>query len=309
MKRFSKRIVLLIFILLILEVLFGVFSKTILINEPDAGTNHSNFKQSLFDKEADIVILGASKANHHFITDSLAKFFGLSTYNCGVDGDNVLASKIQFESLVNRHQPKLVILDLTGGQTSGKWKSLLLSHKSYYGLNDSYTEMCNELLDTKARISIKSSFYRMNGAFLDLIESYVKGDKNQTGYIPLLGSSPHLTVRYKNNLDDLDPSYVSNFRIDEVQENCMNYIVNYCKTHNIPIYITYSPSLIIYTNGLTDKYDEYCQEHNVTFLNWEGDTNYINHPEYFKDFNHLNEKGSIIFTRDFINKIKEFGYE
>ena len=46
----------------------------------------------------------------------------------------------------------------------------------------------------------------------------------------------------------------------------------------------------------------------LTYLSWNSDTTYTNHPSLFYDMTHLNEIGAIAFTKDFIGKLKKKGF-
>lgn len=84
----------------------------------------------------------------------------------------------------------------------------------------------------------------------------------------------------------------------------MDLIVKKCQDEGIDLRVVYSPHLITYTNEMLSAFENYCSSRNVLFYNYESDTTYTNHPEYFIDFSHLNDKGAKIFTNDIINRLK-----
>ena len=265
------------------------------LNEPDAGNNHSNLKQSLFDKQADILILGASKANHHYITDSIQKFFKMSVFNAGLDGDNIVTSRVQFEAMSERSRPQIVILDLSGGQMAGNWESAFLSHKAYFGIEKHYSSVAKRFLSYESRLKLQSSLYKINEELLDVMQSYIRGSIINSGFIPLQGSNEHLCPIVKKDM--------AKYEMGEVQRENLDYIVDYCKVKDIILFIVYSPTLITYTNGITESFRSYCNEKEVPFMCYENDSIFINHPEFFKDYNHLNILGAQKFTFDIINRI------
>ena len=301
MKKTFLWFVLFLMGLVAIDFLSGLVSKPLLLDEPDAGSNHSNFKQSLYDKDADILLLGASKANHHYINDSLEQHFRMSVFNCGIDGDNIVTSRTQFDAMKERRLPKMVILDLSGGQLGSDWESVFLTHKVYEGIEPHYTSVAKEYLSTKRRIMLLSSLYKLNEEIPDLLLSYIQGQNGNNGFSPLLGTNANISHITKT---DKKP-YV----IGEVQRDNLDYIVSCCKEHSIKLVVVYSPTLITYNNGVTQSFADYCSENNVPFFNYESDTLYTNHPEYFKDYNHLNIIGAKVFTKDIINKIESSIHE
>lgn len=279
-----------------LDYIFGYLARPLLLNEPDAGNNHSNLKQSLFNKRADLLVFGASKSNHHYISDTLQHHFKVSVCNSGIDGDNIVTSYIQFESMLERHIPQMVILDLSGGQLAGDWKNVILTHKCYYGVHAIYSNTMNELLPICDRLNLFSSFYRLNEELPDLIQSYIVGDRNNNGFIPLIGSAPNMSHIVKGDKK-------KEYKIEDVQKKYLSQIIDRCHNLGIELYAVYSPSLISYDNNISQVIGRYCEEKGVTFFNYEGNYNYVKHPELFKDYNHLNIQGARRFTRDIIIRI------
>lgn len=181
-----------------IDFLLGYILKPILISEPDASNNHSNFKQSLFNKSGDILILGASRANHHYNSSIISQHFNMIVYNAGVDGDNIITTRVQFESMLSRKTPQLVLLDISAGQLKGQWESMLLSHKCYYGSNKYYTQVVNDIFSLYDKIFLLSNMYRFNEAIPDILFSYIIGNKGCDGYMPMIGSAPNLSSIVKD---------------------------------------------------------------------------------------------------------------
>ena len=281
---------------LCLDYLTGTIVKPFLMKVPDAGNNFSNLKQSLIDREADILVLGASKANHHYIVDSLERHYQMPVCNAGIDGDNIVTSLVQFNALTQKRQPKIVIIDLSPGQMADEWEPFFLTHKCFYRVEPHYTLTINNNLKLSERLKLLSSLYRYNEVLLEVIQSYETGETNSKGFIPLYGTNDQLFHKKKN--------YQSGqYAFGQYQEQCLDAIVNKCKEIGCSVYIVNSPTLITYTNGVCESFNDYCVKRNVPFVNYEGDTAFVNHPELFKDFNHLNLEGAKLFTRNFINLI------
>ncbi len=277
------------------DLFVGCLARPFLLNEPDAGNNHSNLKQSLFNKEADLLVFGASKSNHHYIPDSLQHYFNMSVCNTGIDGDNIVTSSIQFDAMLSRHVPQVVIIDLSGGQLAGDWESVLLTHKCYYGVHPIYTNIINELLPIYDRLKLYSGLYRLNEVLPDLLQSYFVGDKINSGFIPLTGSTPNMKHIVKEDK--------SEYKIGDVQKKFLSKMFEKCQDLGIELYTVYSPTLISYNNNIAQVIGSYCEEKGVTYFNYEGDLNFVEHPDLFKDYNHLNCQGARRFTKDIIERI------
>ena len=276
--------------------------KPFLMKVPDAGNNFSNLKQTLIDRKADIIVLGASKANHHYITDSLEQYFHMSVCNAGIDGDNIVTSMVQFNAMAKKHPPKIVIIDLSAGQMADEWEPFFLTHKCFYGIEPNYTSIINNNFNWSERIKLHSSLFRLNEVLLDVVQSYGTGETNSKGFIPLYGTNSELYHKIKDYQR-------GEYDFGSYHEQCLDDIVKKCKNFGSRVYIVNSPTLITYTNGVCEEFNDYCVRRDVKFVNYENDTTFINHPDLFKDFNHLNIKGAELFIQNFINKIDGFENE
>ena len=77
-------------------------------------TSGENYRTTyaLDSTNADIIILGSSRASHHYVPKIIKDSLGLSCYNTGRDGNFLLFNFAVFKSIVKRYSPKVVILDL-----------------------------------------------------------------------------------------------------------------------------------------------------------------------------------------------------
>lgn len=60
----------------------------------------------------DILIFGSSRAQQHYIPDTIFKNTGFSVYNCGIGGQGIPFSYIQIHETLKRYSPKIIILDI-----------------------------------------------------------------------------------------------------------------------------------------------------------------------------------------------------
>lgn len=86
MKRFFKLTVLFVFILFIASLLLDVVFTTI-ISQSSERNKVENIMHS-FGKKYDVVIMGTSRANNHFVTNLFEKK-GLKSFNYGISGSHL----------------------------------------------------------------------------------------------------------------------------------------------------------------------------------------------------------------------------
>jgi len=287
--------ILTVLIVLAADVLAGVIGDYFALREPDAGTEHSAFKQSLFDKEAECLILGASRASSHYDPSIIEDSIGLKTYNAGISGGNIFISYPQLCGFMSRCIPKIVILDLTRGQVDGDWRPRFMTHKVYYGLCDEYTEMFDRYYGVFDRLKLKSNLFRFNNAVPNLVKSYIIGDTDFNGFFPLTGSASGLSP-----CEDENRSFV----LTDERVEVLISIIKICRENSIELIAVSSPHLR--TNKAVNRVlDSLFTAHSVPFISYVGREPYISDMSLFKDYSHLNHKGAEIFSKDFAHRLKE----
>ena len=109
MKRFFKLTVLFIFILFIASLLLDVVFTTI-ISQSSERNKVENVLHS-FGKKYDVVIMGTSRANNHFVTD-LFENKGLKSFNYGISGSHLFETSLLLKLMMaNKFQIKNLILE------------------------------------------------------------------------------------------------------------------------------------------------------------------------------------------------------
>jgi hypothetical protein len=62
--------------------------------------------------KADIIVVGSSRASHHYISDTIEKYTGLSVFNGGRDNMGIHYTKATIREMLKRHTPKYIVLDI-----------------------------------------------------------------------------------------------------------------------------------------------------------------------------------------------------
>ena len=119
-------------------------------------------------------------------------------------------------------------------------------------------------------------------------------DARDDGFRPLIGeldkAKVHVEIDEKRNyvFDDLKISYLNKL-IDESQ--------------GAELYIVVSPIWYGMDSLQFEPVKQICQERGVPFIDFSNDPKYVHHDEYFKDGNHMNERGADEFTRDLLRRL------
>lgn len=247
---------------------------------------------------SDVVIVGSSRAAHHYVTsilcDSIASYIGktYSVYNAGLDGHYISSSLCVIESILDRCKPKLIILDVYDPEFSSANVSsnLETSLLSYY-VNPHIKKQINQR-SRKEWLKCLSNMYRYNLNMIPIFSLYLHKYGLSDGYEPLSGT----------NLDTL--CYVAPVHdTDLPTSDYFKRVMTRLKDLQIPLVIVGSPCYKpINSNEVVCGL---CCDCNIPYLDYYKNEPFASHPEYFYDDNHLNDEGARLFTSLLYASIKQ----
>ena len=280
------------------DLLVGAVTKDAILNVRDVGVNQTNTVQAFFKRTADVLILGPSTANHHYDCRIIEDSLGLTCYNAGRDGQNVIYDAMVLEGFLTRCTPKLVVVDVTLPTLSDTWMSSLNDFNCYYGFLQPIDNVIDSIGDPLDRFKRMSNIYRYNKTWEWLLNArFVKTAEELDGYRPMPVNQTR--VEFHASEDS------SVFKMDEKCRSYLNKIICVCKDNNIQLVFVNSPSLSIDKGNFDRDMSTLFREKGIKYLSWNGDTTYTNHPNLFYDMTHLNEIGAMVFTKDFIRQLKK----
>lgn len=251
----------------------------------------STIYQSLFKKSADVIILGSSTANHHYNSKMMEDSLGMTVYNSGLDGRDMIYFDVVLQSTITRQIPKYVILDVSAGHLDGGWIDRISDTKLYYGENEPVTHYYDTETGRQQQLKLISALYRYNKTLSYLIRVKFDSPNILNGFAPLEG-----------NKGRFERSYVNNFTPDLKELIHLDNIVELCKINNSKLILVQSPQAV--DNIAFDGWvSSYALDHGVTLLKENQNSYYYNNPELFYDGSHLNIDGATVLTNKIINSI------
>jgi hypothetical protein len=259
---------------------------------------------SLDSTKADVIILGSSHAKHHYVPSIFEDTLGLNCYNFGSGGQNIFYHYGILGSLLVRHTPRIVMLDLitidfrkTEKSYNTERLSILMPYYARY-------KAIKEVLDSRGpfeKIRSLSKIYPFNSQLLHMLNSFI-GDKNVSvnlmkGYMPLEGK----LTEYQQNT-----SKSNNFELDPLKISYIKKIISLCKQNKIRLVIINSPSLLN-SEGESMSFDvieEIGKENDTEVWNYENDKKLLK-AEYIHDVYHLNDEGAHVYTRAIASRLRQ----
>ena len=277
------------------DLLIGAVSRKLVMAAPDAGLNQTNTAQALFNKKADVLVLGSSRANHHYVSSMFKDSLGLSCYNAGRDGHDILYAYMIFQSFLERNTPKMVVVDIASSMMDGSWIQNNKDMTCFYGASKVVTDVLDkDGLKGFDKVKMLSNLYRYNNTLEWIATAYLSNWGEGDGYFPMPVTNNGMKKQ------------VGKDRKFTPHPKCLAYlddIVKTCKEKNIQLILCVSPSLSYSMHGLNDWMMEYGKQQQIKTLDFTGDTTYVDHPDLFFDATHLNDLGARAFTKHFLNNV------
>ena len=297
--KFIVKLLLIVLIILVLDFTIGKTLRYFYYKEQFGRQYRATFA---IDKcKANVLIFGSSRAYHHYVPSIIEDSLKETCYNTGSPGQFLFYNYATLKAVLKRYTPKLIILDVSASclgieKSSYERLSFLLP---YY---KDHPEMRSiiELKSPYEKYKLISSIYPFNSNLLMIAGGNTKYFKAKS--VDFNGYKPLSRVMNKS----IETIEEKPYALDSTKVKILNLFIKDCQDLKVKLYLAYSPAYINYTkidfSIITAK--QIALKSNVHFFDFSNDTTFTKHPELFDDFDHLNEKGSQLFTKIIISKIK-----
>jgi hypothetical protein len=246
----------------------------------------------------DIVIIGSSRAQHHYIPELITKKTGLSCYNIGRDGMRMLYYETIFNAMLDYHKPKIIILDLTFGDLGDEANDKALTAAAvlpFLNENKALEDQIHKNNKPEYYKGKLSVLYRVNSLPLSVLQHHLGfGSKTYSGYKPLYGGDLKISkMSFWNNKDYKEPK-------DKLK--AFENIVKISKAKNIKLYVVISPALEIPVFNAERSANRILSKFGLKSYSYAQLFN-IKQRDFFHDPGHLNNIGAEIFTDRLISDL------
>ena len=254
----------------------------------------------LTESQDELMILGSSRAAHHYVPQVFEDSLGMSCYNAGSDGMciyyhyGILASRIQ-----RGCPPKMVILEVisTDAEVSqGATFSLDAALDRYAPHYGEFTEIDSLFAYNgwKERVKLMSKTYRYNSKLVQTIKcNYIPWPEDR-GYEALTGV---MQVAEGAKAADVLAPASDDPTIEERKLVYLQKFIYDCKANNIQLVMCYSPYYGQAVPNSIRMIEGIAAKNDVLFLNY-GDDERFQKPEYFQDASHLNDTGATEYSKE-----------
>lgn len=297
MKKFVISLLAILIGLLVVDRTVGV----IMDNLRDHTMARKAFKiRKIMNKmDCDNVILGTSRAEDHFIPSILEDSIGETFYNAAMTGtENIFSQYAHLCLLLENNCPKRVILELSDKDCKDNGTRFALSHLyPYAGINEGVDSVLRNARNYPLVKLLK--LYRYKGSSISYISGLFKDESGEAeaGYKkispPVYFPDALIWVDITDKNDELKLHYIEKF-------------IQKCREHDIQLIFTCSPRYRKPNPKLLDPVREIAEKHEIPFFDYERSEEFLKHPEYFRDRNHLWDAGARKFTSTFAHDLKQY---
>ena len=295
MKRFIIKLLILLIVLIFIDQSIGAILQYCVLHSKGGITGRNNY--ILNHTNEDCLIFGSSKASHHYIPSVFKDSTGLTTYNCGQDGNGIYYAYPVITTILNRYSPNCIIYDVKPEFDLWEYQSderYISSLKLFYGQSEIIDSIIYSI-DPIMKIKFLAKSYLFNSQIttpiMGIIKSKPSGDN---GFLPLNGT-------FDGDIKVMS----SNYQYDNNKINLLEKLILKCSIGTQLIFAV-SPSLYEEDIEIYMPIYKLCKKHNIPFLFYGDKDEFINKKKIFKDSPHLNEQGALLYSqiisRD-INKI------
>lgn len=265
---------------------------------------HSPFamipEYTMWKVNTDIVVIGASEAQHSYIPGIIEKRLGKTVYNCGNDGSRFYYQNTMIHGILKRYTPELIIWSISPQELcspSSEDKDRLSRLNTFYNED----EFCKKALSTKSKyepLKLKSESYVFNSRLLTYLYKLFTADYpyEKGAYAPLYGTDKGLEIKNRSWSNSYDKEIA----------NVFEETIKACKEKGAGIVIVFTPRFEKEEHeNLTSykKIKEILQKYDTPLIE-----DLYHHPSLmkaslFKDHGHMNNDGATIFNEMLCDKL------
>lgn len=254
----------------------------------------------LQESKEDILILGSSRAAHHYVPQIFEDSLGMSCYNAGSDGMCIYYHYGILAGMISRgHIPSLVIYEVMPDDVLDTHRATFTLEAALDRLAPHYGEV--DLIDSifalngwKETLKLKIKTYRYNSKLVQTIKCNFFRTKEERGY-----------EGYNGVLKEIDNKSISSddYCFDDSKIKYVRKFITLCHDNGIRLYFYYSPSFGGRSSSGIVKIKEVAEEYNVPFDDYSDIYQFQGTPLYY-DRTHLNDFGAHEYSRFVASELK-----
>lgn len=260
--------------------------------------------------DADIIVLGSSRAATHIDPALISKTTSMSCFNLGMMGHNFYIENARYNYYLQHNKaPKLIILSLD--YESLQRRPDLFNHTQFLAyLDDSIIAKATQQYDGFAKYDYSLPLLKYVGEqtlIFSLVNNYFNPERNKPDRTNgFFARDAKWSLEVDKVLDTLPPYTVVPDSLSLAAFECF---LRDTKEKNIKVVFVHSPShplgqqKVINRQDIISLYQNIAKRNSIPFLDYAADTMCSN-KDYFLNSTHLNKYGAAFFTAKLLNDLK-----
>lgn len=246
--------------------------------------------------QPDILILGSSRALHHYVPDILEDSLKMSCYNAGSNACSIIPMYCRFRNVVERYTPKIIIYEVYS-ETDYFVNDITRNEEDvrlYYD-NDAIRKVYNDVKPND-KLKMVSSLYRYNSKIGRTIGSFFeKPHPVSKGYSPFSGVITQEPIKIETHKGD----------VDSVKIKYLKKLIEDSKDSGISLVFAVSPWYKCPSDEELDLIKSICSQYEVPFISHLRDGRIYTNKALFTDQAHLNDRGARYYSSIIASEIKK----
>ena len=247
------------------------------------------------ESNEDIIVMGSSRASHHYVPQVFSDSLHMSCFNAGQDGNGIILQYGRWKMISERYTPKLIIYDIAADfDLYESDNARYVDRLKPYSNDDIVRDYISSIFPIE-KLKLLSQMYCFNYKFLEVLSDIRLGRSvRENGFIPMSG-----TLRDEMVAKETD--YL-NGRDDDVKQHYLRQLVREVRDNGGDVVFVISP----YWKTVCYDFSSLrtiAKELDVKVYDYS-DCQISDEQSLFKDSHHLNEEGAITFSGLLANRMK-----
>jgi hypothetical protein len=280
------RVVLFVGLLLVLDRVVGTVLRE-LHGRLRTGQSIGEINRAL-DVDADVLILGSSRAKHGFDDRALSEQLGVNVFNAGSRGLGLWYARALSALFDRQRPPRLVVFEVAYFEGE---RERIRQLAPFYGRSDVFDRILVEH-DWRSRVKLLSQSYRFNGLVFSIAQNLARPRLAGWGFEPKRGVMSSAT-------GSEPPAVASKGQVETWLEDTARRFVDETRARGSDVVFVECPTWKrrLPADALA-AYERVAAAAGVPFLRFDLETApYLAEPTYFVDTTHLNENGAGVLSR------------
>lgn len=258
----------------------------------------------------EMIIYGSSHAAAHYVPEVFEKELGMSCYNGGVAGQQILFHVALQSIALERRKPKIMVLDVdTYGYYQDRYQYDRLAdlHPFFHR----HPKIIGKVLDLKSKLTkylLRSKLYQFNSTIVHVVRYWLAPQKDRQGYQATFVALPRPSPAGPDLRAEPPPAGRAPRTFDRNMFAALEQFILNAKNGPVDLVLTFSPALeradTLHAEAV-EKLGAIAEKYGVKLVSYIDDPDFLGHYELFADPEHLNDSGARLLSKKLAGRIKE----